>query len=109
MKLVTTEQAARHLRLDDLDDAEIALELEDKIAQASHLVLDYLKVADLDTWQDSAGEPLDVPPLVQAATLTWLAQLWQYRAGNTEENLELGEVPRSVSNMLWRYRTPAFG
>lgn len=105
--LVTIDQAKRHLRLDDLDagDLELQADLLDKVNQASHLVLDFLK-EDEQRWQDSAGDPLFVPYLVQAATLIWLGILWNNRNGEIEETLQLGEVPRAVSNILWRYRTP---
>lgn len=74
--------------------------------QASHMVLDYLKEDDLSRWQDSAGLPLLVPPLVQAATLVWLGVLWNARNGESEETLQQGYIPKTVSNILWRYRIP---
>lgn len=109
MKLVTTEQAARHLRMDDLDDPGISADLEDKILMVSHLVVDYLKYPFdvVEPWFDLDGEPVAVPPLIQLATLIWLAYIDENRAGG-DERLELGEVPRSVSNLLWRVREPAY-
>ena len=104
--LVTIEQAQRHLRIDDIDDAGILADLTDKVEQASHMVLDYLKEDDLGRWQDSAGLPLMVPPLVQAATLVWIGILWKNRDGESDESLELGHIPKTVSNILYRYRIP---
>ena len=71
MKLVTTEQAARHLRMDDLDDPGILADLEDKVRMVSHLVVDYLKYKPevVEPWFDPAGDPIAVPPLIQMATL----------------------------------------
>lgn len=109
MNLVTSSQAARHLRLDDLDDSEVAQDLADKILQVSDLVLDFLKFPSVpDGWLDSAGEPLMVPPRVQAATLIWIGILWKNRDGESDENLDLGEVPRVVSSLLYRTREPSY-
>lgn len=109
MKLVTSEQAARHLRLDDLDDAEIAQDLADKILQVSDLVIDFLKYPAIpDGWLDSAGEPLFVPPKVQTAALIWLGILWKHRDGESDDKQELGEVPRVVSSLLYRIREPSY-
>lgn len=109
MKLVTLKQAARHLRQDDIDDPGILEDLEQKVVMISHLVVDYLKYTpeQVAPWFDEDGEPLAVPPLVQLATLVWLAYLEKNRAGG-DERLELGEIPRSVSNLLWRVREPAY-
>lgn len=108
--LVTIDQAARHLRLEDLHlvNEDIRQDLEDKVVQVSHMVLDYLKEPDLGKWQDEDGQPDGVPPLVQAATLIWLGILWNNRNGESEETLELGFIPKTVSNILWRYRSPAY-
>lgn len=109
MKLVTVEQAARHLRLDDLDDPGILADLQDKVEMVSHMVVDYLKYAPevVAPWFNEDGDPVAVPKLIQMATLVWLAYLDENRAGG-DERLELGEVPRSVSNILWRVREPAY-
>lgn len=109
MKLVTVEQAARHLRQDDIDDPGLLEDLEEKVIMVSHLVVDYLKYSPekVEPWFDLMGEPVDVPPLIQLATLIWLAYLDRHRAGG-DERLELGEIPRSVSNLLWRVREPAY-
>lgn len=108
MKLVTVDQAARHLRQDDIIDPGILADLEDKVVMVSHLVVDYLKYAPevVAPWFED-GEPVAVPPLVQMATLVWLAYLEKNRAGG-DERLELGEIPRSVSNLLWRVREPSY-
>lgn len=109
MKLVTTEQAARHLRLDDLDDLEVALDLENKIVQVSDMVIDFLKYPEFPAgWLDSSGEPALVPPRIQAATLIWLGILWKDRDGESDEKLELGEIPRVVSSILYRSREPSY-
>lgn len=110
MKLVTVEQAARHLRLDDLDDPGILADLEDKVEMVSHMVVDYLKYPAevVVPWFNEDGDPVLVPKLIQLATLVWLGYMEQHRSGEEGDRLELGEIPRSVSNILWRVREPAY-
>jgi hypothetical protein len=107
MKLITNEQAARHLRLDDLTDSEVAADLEDKILQVSGMVLDYIE-KPISPWADSNGDPLGVPFHVQAATLVWLGILWKNRDGESDETLEFGFIPKTVSYILHRTRKPAY-
>lgn len=109
MKLVTTPQAARHLRLDDLGDSDIAADLEDKCLQASALIIDFLKYPIVPPgWVDTSGEPIGVPYHVQAATLIWLGILWKHRDGESDETLQDGYIPKTVSNLLTRSRDPAY-
>jgi len=107
MKLVTMEEAARHLRLDDLTDPEVFQELDHKILIASGLILDYLELT-VNPWMDSNGDPLDVPYKVQGATLIWLGILWKNRDGESDETMEFGFVPKTVSNLLYRTRKPTY-
>lgn len=107
MKLVTNEQAARHLRLDDLTDPEVFAELEEKILVASGLILNYLEL-EVNPWQDSNGEPVGVPFPVQGATLIWLGILWKHRDGESDETMDYGYVPKTVSNLLYRTRKPTY-
>lgn len=101
--IITIEQAARHLRIDDIDDSEVLTDLTDKCVQVTAMVLDYLEL-DAGTWQDSSDEPLDVPGQVQAAALIWLGYLWNNRNGEDSKELETGYIPRAVSNLLWRMK-----
>lgn len=102
MNLVTLEDAARHLRLDDLDDPEIEKDLEDKLLWISHAIVDYLQVKDVSPWFNSAGEPEFVPGQVRLGTLIWLGIVWKNRDGESDETMREGYIPFTVSNFLWR-------
>jgi len=108
--LITREQAIDHLRLpltvDDVD-SRTARDLTVKIAQAESLILDYLKI-------DPAAPPAwlgtDVPPLVQAAALVQLAELWRFRGDDSTDAAPVyaeGQLSPQVTNYLRRYRDPA--
>lgn len=110
MKLISLEAAKEHLRLDqDSDDTDV----ERKIEQASHLVLDYLGQGD-DVYADSdgvipedaEGEP-DVPFSVRAATTLLTAML--YKGEVDMGQLDHGYLPRPVMNLLYPRRTPPLG
>lgn len=98
MALVTLEQAKRHLRLED-DDEDI--DLDEKIDQASEIVLDYLKRSE-SSWED----PEFVPRPIQAATLLVLLALYDDREGTGKgDYLNPGGA---VERLLIRYRDPAY-
>lgn len=109
--LVTLAQAKGHLQINtptvsplDSQDADIEM----KLAQAEDIILDYLKVQGQSPpeWTIST-----VPPLVQAAILLQLAELFRFRGddaggGNTPV-YEDGQLSPSITNILRRYRDPA--
>jgi hypothetical protein len=91
--LVMLDTAKRHLRVEDSDhDADIAA----KIRQASEIVLNYLKRKDTP-----ADWPSPAPPLVQAATLLELSELYYNREAS---NVNL--ISEAVVALLERYRDP---
>jgi hypothetical protein len=94
MALITLDQAKRHLRMGDDEDEEI----EEKVNEASAIVLDYLKVP-ADEWAVGA-----VPYLVQAATKLVLGALMENREGNADGPEPLSQA---VKDLLHRYRDPA--
>lgn len=102
--LVTVEEANDHLRLDlegtdDEFDDERLPDLELKIAQASDIVIGYLKKPD-NTWTAQS-----VPPAIKAATLLVLSALWEDREGTGD-----GDFLRpdgAVARLLVRHRDPA--
>lgn len=102
--LVTLEQAKQHLRVDtdDLDD-----DILFKLNQVSFLCVDFVK-HEHGQYEDSAGQPLNVPPYLEAACLVWLGILFRYRDSDTHKGAPLGEIPREVSNILWPYRRPSY-
>ena len=110
--LITREQAIDHLRLpltvDDVD-SRTARDLSVKLAQAESIILDYLKVdpAAPPAWLEESGA---VPPLVQAAVLVQLAELWRFRGDDTTDAAPVyadGQLSPQVTNYLRRYRDPA--
>jgi hypothetical protein len=104
MALITLAQAKRHIRVDGSDDDT---DIAEKIEEASHIVLDYLKVDD-SMWQDSTGAPLDVPGTVQAAVKIVFGNLYAYREGGSESSFRVIEpLGDTVKNLLARYRDPA--
>jgi hypothetical protein len=102
MALITLDAAKRHLVIDhdELDDT-----LEEKVDEASGIVLDYLKRPDSE-WQTTAGTPDEVPYVVQAATKLVLGALWENREGNDYALLPQPLSP-TVKNLLHRLRDPA--
>lgn len=88
--LVDLEEAKRHLRIDTTSSNDpIDVVIEEKIAHASSIVMDYLKIDDV---------PDPVPEFVKAAALLSLEALFD------------GGDPLSdvVVRLLHRYRDPAF-
>ncbi len=108
--LVTLRQGKRHLQIWteessplDPQDEDIAMKLD----QAEDIILDYLKVQGISPpmWTFA-----DVPPLVQAAILLQLAELFRFRGddtGSTAPVFEEGQLSPAITNILRRYRDPA--
>jgi len=74
--LVTVEQTAAHLRIDDYTDE--ALDLNFKIQAASAIILDYLEMS-IDDFGDSDSDGREVPYSIQAATLLLIGDMHRYR------------------------------
>jgi hypothetical protein len=116
--LITTQQAIDHLRLPlaigspgQLLDSSQARDLNMKIAQASALVLDYIKVS-LTSPPDWDAEANNVPLVIQCATLVLLAELWRFRGDdpasvNDAPQYPDGQLSPQVTNYLRRWRDPA--
>jgi hypothetical protein len=105
--LVTLQQAQDHLR--NYYDAEIP-DIQLRITQASAIVLDYIK-APTPTPYDTTN----VPAVIQAAVLLTMSWLYEDRSGglNPEstrppvQEIALGYLPPSITDILHRYRDPA--
>jgi hypothetical protein len=111
MALVTLAQTKRHLRIETETTDPLSEEDEDltlKMGQAEALILDYLEGGDA-AWTDETT----VPPVVQAALLVQVAELWRFRgdddqyAGITQVTHLPGQLSLYVVNLLRRYRDPA--
>lgn len=107
---VTLQQAKRHLRILYADEDE---DIQDKVQQASAIIVDYLKRPD-HGWTDAQdGSPptrSTAPMVVQAATLLMLSTLWEFREGEVEPNYDAadGYLPKAVTALLHRLREPAY-
>jgi len=113
MGLITLEQAKAHLRIDTLTtptpdpgDFDILM----KMTQAEAIILDYLKIAAVSPplWSDET----DCPPLVQAAILMQLAELYRFRGDDpgtvvqSPARGEAGSLSPVIEGLLRRYRDP---
>lgn len=105
--LVTVEEAARHLLIDLVTDGgsppvvtdERLPDLEDKIEQASDIIIDYLKY-------DPTGWDADtVPRPVKAATLILLGAMWEDREGKGSE-VDYLRDNGTIARLLRRMRDP---
>ncbi len=117
MGLITRQQAIDHLRLPQSlgspqePDSPMLRDLTTKMAHASALILDYLKVS-LDSPPDWDAEANTVPLVVQLATLCQLAELWRFRGddpGTVEQTPNYGsdgQLSPQVTNYLRRWRDP---
>lgn len=104
IELVTLEEAKMHLRIDDdYGDPDLTL----KIQGGSAAILSYIQgsrdlVVD-DTGALIVGEPLT---RVQTALLVLLGYLDRNRGGEEEEKLKQGELPYSVTMLIYDLRKP---
>lgn len=101
--LVTVEQAAKHLRI---DDDQIEYERDDltlKIHAASGVVLDYLEMA-IDDFGDSDSDGREIPYQVQAATLLLIGDMHRYRDAGSPNYTE-ATLPSSVRALLYPLKT----
>lgn len=112
VELITLEEAKAHLYIiHNADDNDLKL----KIYAASEAVIDYLKAegvkkfigADGELLKNEAGEPVQVPFKVKAATLLMLGYLHKDRDDNPGNAFEHGYLPKPVTALLYSMRDPA--
>ncbi|EKE6767498.1 phage gp6-like head-tail connector protein [Escherichia coli] len=103
IELVTLEEAKLHLRIDDdYGDSDLTL----KIQGGSAAILSYIQGSRAFV-VDESGNLIDGEPLtrVQTALLVLLGYLDRNRGGE-EEKLKQGELPFSVSMLIYDLRKP---
>src|SRR5262245_47955261 len=108
--LVTLAQAISHLKL-PIDEAATPpdprlADLTLKLAAAEGIILDYLKTPHPE-WTDET----DTPPLVQAAILLELGELWRFRGDDIDSQAAPqtdGYLSPTITNLLRRLRDPAY-
>jgi hypothetical protein len=104
--LVDLDQVKARLRYDIDDEDE---DLESLIEAASEMVLNYLKVPHTE-FDDSEGNPQDVPAAVKSAVMLLVGILSKTRdgeAGIINPQWEAGYLPASVMSILYPLRDPA--
>lgn len=99
--LITLDQLKTHLRIENDEHDE---RLQEVAYAASAIVLDYLKRPE-GTWENTAGDPDDVPYVVVAATKLVAGALFENLEGNDEGPQPLSQT---VKDLLHRLRDPAF-
>lgn len=95
--LITTAAARIQLRLteDELTDADVAADVAQKAADATGIVIDYLKTPEHGWTQET------VPAPVRASILLVLTIIYEYRGG------EVDPINGPVKSLLRRRRDPA--
>ncbi|WP_333870330.1 head-tail connector protein [Kosakonia cowanii] len=104
IELVSLEQAKDHLRIDaDAGDDDLKL----KIQAGSAAILAYVQ-GSRDRIVDSNGDLIEGEPLrrTQTALLMLLGWLDRNRGGEEEEKLQQGELPFSVTMLIYDLRCP---
>jgi len=99
--LVTIEQAAAHLRIDDYTDEASDLTL--KIQAASGVVLDYLEMV-IDDFGDSDSDGREIPAQIQQATLLLIGDMHGYRGSGAPAYNE-ALLPPVVRALLYPLKT----
>lgn len=104
IELVTLPQAKEHLRIDDdAGDADLLL----KIQAGSAVLLSYIQ-GSRDKVIDGKGNLIQGEPLLrmQESLLRLLGYLDRNRNGEEEEKLQQGELPFSVTMLIYDLRRP---
>lgn len=105
IELVTLEEAKLHLRIDDdYGDDDLTL----KIQGGSAAILAYVQ-GSRQLIVDDAGKTIEGESLsrVKTALLVLLGILDRNRGGEEEEKLKQGELPFSVSMLIYDMRRPS--
>lgn len=104
IELVTLPQAKEHLRFDDdAGDADLLL----KIQAGSAALLSYIQ-GSRDKVVDGEGKLIEGEPLLrmQESLLRLLGYLDRNRGGEEEEKLKQGELPFSITMLIYDLRQP---
>ncbi|MFY0201028.1 head-tail connector protein [Klebsiella variicola] len=104
IELVTLTQAKTHLRIDDdAGDEDLLL----KIQAGSAALLSYIQ-GSRDKVVDGEGNLIEGEPLLrmQESLLRLLGYLDRNRNGEEEEKLNQGELPFSITMLIYDLRRP---
>lgn len=106
IKLVTLDEAKQHLRIDDdYGDTDLTL----KIEGGSAAILAYVQGSRQLIVAENSETLIDGEPLSRAKTalLVLLGILDRNRGGEEEEKLKQGELPFSVTMLIYDLRRPS--
>ncbi|MGP2500425.1 head-tail connector protein [Pantoea ananatis] len=106
LEFVTLEEAKAHLRVDtDADDQDLQL----KIYAASAAVFDYIQGSREKVVGDDGKVIADAPELqrVKQATLILVGILDRIRSGEEENHYRQGQLPFSVTSLIYSLRSPS--
>jgi len=105
LEFVSLDEVKDHLKIDtDAGDADLQL----KIYSASAAILDYVQ-GSRDRLIDTAGKVIpDTPELlrVKQATLIFVGILDRVRGGEEETQYQQGQLPYSVTSLIYSLRKP---
>ncbi|MDQ1214582.1 head-tail connector protein [Pantoea anthophila] len=105
LEFVTLSEAKEHLRI-DTDDGDSDLQL--KIYSASAAVLDYIQ-GSRDRVIGTDGKVIESAPetlRVKQATLILVGILDRVRGGEEESQYRQGQLPFSVTSLIYSLRSP---
>lgn len=105
LEFVTLSEAKDHLRIDtDAGDGDLQL----KIYSASAAVFDYIQGSRDRVVDDDGNVITDAPELqrVKQATLILVGILDRVRGGEDESQMKQGELPYSVTCLIYSLRKP---
>lgn len=114
--LISLQQAQRHLRLpvtlgeSPMTDAE--LDLQDKIDDATSMILNYLARPDDPDWlEEMESWAVDaLPGVIKAALLVQIGELYRFRGDEVDvQTREPGFLSPQVRAYLTPYRDPVIG
>jgi hypothetical protein len=106
IELVTLDEAKQHLRIDDdYGDTDLTL----KIQGGSAAILSYVQGSRQLIVADNTNALIEGEALsrVKTALLVLLGMLDRNRGGEEEEKLKQGELPFSVSMLIYDLRRPS--
>jgi hypothetical protein len=103
--LIDLEVAKDHL---NVTDPRHDLRIERMVTQAQAIVLEYIARSSDTAWTATiaAWTEVTVPPVVQAAILLQLGELYRYRGDDEMPKRDEGDLAPGVKSLLRRYRDP---
>jgi hypothetical protein len=99
--LVTLQEAADHLRIDDIESVQNDLTL--KIHAASESILNYIEMT-IDDFGDSDSDGREIPYVVKAGVLLLLGDLYRY-TDTSSSSYKSATLPDPIRALLYDVKT----